>query len=158
MTVEILKLKISDLKLLENNPRTIGKDKFEKLCKDMLKDPDFLERRPVLIDKVNSDLIVYAGNQRVRAAKKLGWKEIPCIVDENLSETVKKKRIIADNLHAGEWDYDILANEWELSTLLEAGFDAENLIGEVCDLDSEEKLAKDKKTKSCPHCGAELGR
>lgn len=158
MAVEILKLKISNLKLLKNNPRTIEKEKFQKLCKDIEEDPEFLERRPVLVDKINSDLIVYAGNQRVRAAKKLGWKEIPCIVDENIPEDIKKKRILRDNLHAGEWDYDILANEWELDTLIESGFDPENLIGEVCDLDSEENPTKEKKTKLCPHCGADLGR
>src|SRR6186713_298495 len=103
---EILKLKITSLKLLENNPRTINKDKFDKLCKDMGEDPGFIERRPVLINKIGDTLNVYAGNQRVRAAKNLGWKEVPCIVDVNLDEKTMRKRVLEDNMHAGEWDYD----------------------------------------------------
>lgn len=155
---EILKLKISTLKLLEKNPRTIDKDKFQELCSSLEKDPGFLDNRPILIHKIGEELNVYAGNQRVRAAKKLGWKEVPCIIEENLSEEIIKSRILKDNLHAGEWDYDILANEWPIELLLEAGFDAEDLIGKVTELDSEDKPEKEKKSKSCPNCGADLGR
>jgi len=151
---EILKLKITSLKLLENNPRTINKDKFDKLCKDMGEDPGFIERRPVLINKIGDTLNVYAGNQRVRAAKNLGWKEVPCIVDVNLDEKTMRKRVLEDNMHAGEWDYDMLANEWELDELIGAGFNPEDLVGNV--LDSEKPEKKPKKPKLCPHCGQEI--
>lgn len=151
---ETLKLKISSLKLLESNPRTIQKDKFERLCKDMVKDPEFIERRPILINKIGDVLNVYAGNQRVRAAKKLGWREVPCIVDEDLDEKTMRHRILADNMHAGEWDYDLLANEWELDELIEAGFNPEDLVGNV--LDDKEAEKKPKKPKLCPHCGQEI--
>lgn len=153
---EILKLKISTLKLLEKNPRKIDKDKFHQLCSSLEKDPGFLDNRPILIHKIGDDLNVYAGNQRVRAAKKLGWKEVPCIVEEHLSEEIIKNRIIKDNLHSGEWDYDLLANEWPIETLLGAGFDPEDLIGKVTEIDLDDKPEKEKKTKSCPHCGADL--
>jgi DNA modification methylase len=136
---EILKLKISTIKLLEKNPRKIDKDKFQELCNSLEKDPGFLDNRPILIHKIGEDLNVYAGNQRIRAAKKLGWKEVPCIVEENLSDEIIKSRILKDNLHSGEWDYDILANEWPIETLLDAGFNAEDLLGEIEDLGSTEE-------------------
>ncbi len=152
---EIQKVSISKLKLLENNPRKITKEKFEELCKSLDDDPDFLWKRPCLVNQEGSKLIVYAGNQRVRAAKKLGWKEIPCIIDQKISKELMHKRTIRDNKASGDWDYDILANEWDYDILCEAGFTAEELTGSVIEdagSDEEEK----KKTSTCPNCGHEF--
>ena len=125
--VSIEFIDIKNLTLLQNNPRKIVKSEMDKLCDSLKKDPDFLQNRPILINKKNEILNVYAGNQRVLAAKKLKWKKVPCIIENDLNEDVIKERIIKDNRHAGEWDYDILANEWEIETLLEAGFTPEEL-------------------------------
>ncbi len=153
---EIQKVSISKLKLLENNPRKITKEKFEELCKSIDDDPDFLWKRPCLVNQRKNEMIVYAGNQRVRAAEKLGWTEIPCIIDKNLSKKLMQKRIIRDNKSSGEWDYDILANEWDYDILEEAGFTAEELTGSVvADSESTEGKKQEKKT-TCPHCGYEF--
>lgn len=119
---ELSHIKISELTLLENNPRKIDKAQFKKLCDSLEKDPGFFLNRPCLVNVKDDKRIVYAGNQRVLAAKKLGWKEIPCIVEINLPEDLIKERIIKDNKHYGEFDMDILANEWDVGLLLDAGF------------------------------------
>lgn len=119
----IKQIPIKELTLLERNPRKITKQAMEKLCDSLKSDPEFLQKRPILVNAIDGRLEVYAGNQRVRAAKKLGWKEVPCIVDENLDAETLKSRVIKDNLSAGAWDYDILANEYEIGDLLEWGFD-----------------------------------
>lgn len=162
--MKIENIPISNLTLLENNPRRISKSQMEKLCKSIKEDPDFLQKRPVLVNcvtvKDNEDgqiFHVYAGNQRVRAAKKLRIKEIPCIVDYELPEELVRKRAILDNKTFGEFDYDMLANEWEIDLLLECGFKLEELVGSLDDDEEETKESSSKtKEKTCPHCGGEL--
>ena len=151
---KVQNVNIKDLKLLEDNPRQISRKELANLASSISEDPDYLRNRPILVNRVDGVLNVYAGNQRVRAAKKLKWKQIPCIVDDDLDENTVKKRIIKDNRHGGEWDFDILANEWDLNFLLECGFTEKEL---ELTLDySEEKSEKEKKIKTCPHCGEEL--
>ena len=120
-------LKIKDLILLEKNPRKITKDQMQKLCDSLESDPDFLKKRPILVNKVEGTYHVYAGNQRIRAAKKLKWKTVPCLIDENLDEKTVKQRIIKDNQGFGEFDYDMLANEWDIDLLLAAGMTEDQL-------------------------------
>lgn len=156
MKIELLP--ISKLKLLKNNPRRITKDQMEKLKASIQSDPDFLYNRPVLINCVDGIYHVYAGNQRVRAAKSLRIKEIPCIIDQDLPEEVVKKRVIIDNKTFGEFDFDILANEWDLDILVDCGFTSEEILGCLDDEEVEEE-AEDKKAskeKVCPHCGEKL--
>src|SRR5438132_1239365 len=101
---ETVNFPIKQLTLLEKNPRTISKDQFDKLVLSLKNDPAYLWNRPVLVNKVKDTLTVYAGNQRVQAAKKLKWTKIPCIIEENLPEELIKERIIKDNAHMGRND------------------------------------------------------
>jgi hypothetical protein len=156
----IEEIPLKNLTLLERNPRKITKDQMSKLCSSIQEDPDFLFKRPVLVNHVEGKYIVYAGNQRVRAAKQLKMKTIPCFVDTYLTEDVMMKRVIKDNKTFGEFDFDMLANEFEIDILLECGFDAKDLIGsEGDDIDSLESADEPKKSKekkiSCPNCGFE---
>ena len=110
-------IKISQIKSNPNNPRLIKDDKFYKLVKSLEEDPDFCNVRPVV---VNKDMIVLGGNMRLKAAKELGWKEIPCeIVD--WSDDKQRAFTIKDNVGYGEWDWDMLANEWDAEQLNEWG-------------------------------------
>jgi len=158
--VSIDSIPIKDLTLLDRNPRKITKDQFDKLCKSIQNDPSFLFNRPCLVNNKDNQLIVYAGNQRVLAAKKLGWKDIPCIIDIDLSEEIVKERIIKDNKHYGEFDFDILGNEWDLDVLLDSGFTADEIVGSVQDIDtisnSNDKDEDDKEEKCCEKCGQKL--
>ncbi len=133
----IQELYIRDLTLLERNPRRITKDQMEKLCKSLKSDPDFLQNRPVLVHEKDGQFNVYAGNQRVKAAKKLGWKTIPCIVESGLSEERIKERVLKDNKTFGEFDFDILANEWDVDMLLECGFNVDELVGSIQEIEPE---------------------
>lgn len=123
----IVKIPIKNLTLLEKNPRTITSEQMSKLEKSLTDDPTFIERRPILVNFKDDKHIVYAGNQRVRAAKKLKWKEIACIVDENLDDEVMKDRVIKDNRTYGSFDFEMLANEFDIEKLLDAGFTPEEL-------------------------------
>lgn len=152
---EIKKIAISKLTLLENNPRKISSEQMQLLVKSLEDDPDFFNSRPCLVNQKDGKLIVYAGNQRVRAAKKLKWKEVPCIVDEDLSEARMKDRVVKDNKTFGEFDFDILANEFDIDQLVNAGFSLEELHLEVPggeDSSGEQGCSDDK----CDLCGNKI--
>ena len=146
---------IKNLTLLERNPRKITKEQMDKLCKSITDDPDFLKSRPILVNYTDGKHIVYAGNQRVRAAKLLKMKGIPCIVEKDLDPEIVRKRVVLDNKTFGEWDFDILANEFDVDMLIDCGFSAEDLIGPIQDIESpdiDKENSEDKKVKKCPHC------
>jgi ParB-like chromosome segregation protein Spo0J len=131
------KVKISEVKMNPNNPRVIKDDKFAKLVRSIQEFPKMLEIRPIV---VNSDMIVLGGNMRLKACKEAGLKEVPIILADNLTEDEQKQFIIKDNVGFGEWDWDMLANEWEPELLEEWGLNVPNW-GETPDysiLDDEE--------------------
>ena len=113
-------IEISKIKENNNNPRFINKDKFNQLVKSIKKFPEMLEKRPLVVDENN---IVLGGNMRLKALKKAGIKKVWIDVAKNWSEDQKKEFIIKDNLGYGEWDFDILANEWDLEQLDDWGLD-----------------------------------
>jgi len=103
-----------------NNPRVIKDDKFAKLVRSIQEFPKMLEIRPIV---VNSDMIVLGGNMRLKACKEAGLKEVPIILADNLTEDEQKQFIIKDNVGFGEWDWDMLANEWDQEVLEDWGLD-----------------------------------
>ena len=107
-------IKISEIKLNPNNPRLIKDDKFKKLVKSIQDFPEMLDIRPIV---VNSDMIILGGNMRFKACKEAGLKEIPVIIADNLTEEQQREFLIKDNTSGGEWDWDILANEWNAEKL-----------------------------------------
>ena len=121
--MEAKKIKISEIKLNPNNPRLIKDDKFAKLVKSVKEFPEMLDIRPIV---VNSDMIILGGNMRFRACKEAGLKEIPVIIAEGLTEQQQKEFLIKDNVSGGEWDWNMLANEWESEELTEWGLDIPN--------------------------------
>lgn len=114
------KFKISEIKLNPNNPRLIKDDKFEKLVKSIKEFPEMLDIRPIV---VNSDMVILGGNMRFKACKEAGLKEIPVIVADNLTEEQQREFLIKDNTSGGEWDFEMLANEWDVEQLEEWGLD-----------------------------------
>jgi hypothetical protein len=112
------KVKISEVKSNPNNPRLIKDDKFAKLVKSIKEFPKMLEIRPIV---VNADMIVLGGNMRLKACKEAGLKEVPIIFANDLTEDEQKQFIIKDNVGFGEWDWDMLANEWEPELLEDWG-------------------------------------
>ena len=135
----VKKLKISEIKLNPNNPRLIKDDKFEKLVKSIKEFPEMLEIRPIV---VNSDMIILGGNMRFKACKEAGLKEIPVIVADNLTEEQQREFLIKDNVSGGEWDFEMLANEWDVEELSEWGLDVPSFDPDVdySILDDEEEI------------------
>lgn len=122
---DIVQVDIKKLKLLEKNPRKISSDQMQKLCQSLESDPDFFLNRPCLVNQKDDELHVYAGNQRISAAKKLKWKQVPCIIDKDLAPELIRERIIRDNVHHGEFDWDILKVEYDPLELIDMGFTEE---------------------------------
>ena len=102
------------------NPRTIKKDKFEKLVKSIKEFPEMLELRPIV---VNGDMNIIGGNMRFKACQEIGLKEVYIIKAENLTKEQVQQFVIKDNVGFGEWDWDILANTWDTKELAEWGMD-----------------------------------
>jgi len=148
---EFCMVPLTQLILLESNPRKISKEAMDKLCNSMREDPNFFLLRPCLVNRLNGGLRVYAGNQRIRAAIRLKMKEVPCLIEDDVSEKLIKARIIKDNKTYGTFDYDILGNEYEIDELLDAGFTPEELDFNVDDIHPKEE--DEKKQHECPACG-----
>jgi ribosome-associated toxin RatA of RatAB toxin-antitoxin module len=120
--MQIKNVKISEIKTNPNNPRLIKDDKFHKLAKSIKEFPKMLEIRPIV---VNADMIVLGGNMRLKACKEAGLKEIPIIFADDLTKEQQREFIIKDNVGFGEWDWDMIANEWESEQLEEWGLDVD---------------------------------
>jgi len=118
-------VKISKVKGNPDNPRIIKNDKFKKLVKSIQDFPEMLKLRPIVVDE---DMMVLGGNMRLKASKDAGLKEVWIEVAEGLTEEQKKEFIVKDNVGFGEWEWDMLANEWDSVQLAEWGLDVwENL-------------------------------
>jgi ParB-like chromosome segregation protein Spo0J len=109
------------------NPRIIKDDKFKKLVKSIQEFPQMLELRPIVVD---SNMVVLGGNMRLKACIAAGLKEVPIIVADQLTDAQKGEFIIKDNVGFGEWDWDLLANEWEPDALIDWGLDLPILMDE----------------------------
>ena len=113
-------VKISKVKGNPSNPRIIKNDKFKKLVKSIQEFPEMLKLRPIVVDE---DFMVLGGNMRLKASKDAGLSEVWIDIAEGLSEEQKKEFIVKDNVGFGEWEWDILANEWDSVQLAEWGLD-----------------------------------
>jgi len=118
--MKVEKVSVNKIKVNPNNPRLIKDDKFAKLVQSIKDFPEMLEIRPIV---VNDDMIILGGNMRYKACKEAGLKEIPIIKASNLSEEKQREFLIKDNVSGGEWDWDMLANEWDVDQLTEWGLD-----------------------------------
>ncbi len=117
-----LKKLVSILLVKENpdNPRFIKDSKFKKLVKSIKAFPEMLEKRPIVVDE---DMVVLGGNMRLKACKSAGLFEVWIDIAKGWTEEQKREFIVKDNVGFGEWDWDILANEWDVQKLVEWGVD-----------------------------------
>ena len=127
-------LKISEVKNNPNNPRLIKDDKFKKLVTSIQEFPEMLDTREVV---VNQDHVILGGNMRFKAAKEAGLKEVPVkIVDWD--EDKQRQFIIKDNVAGGEWDWDMMANEWDADELDAWGLDLPTDWAEETEVEEDE--------------------
>jgi len=118
-----------------NNPRIIKDIKFKQLVKSIQDFPQMLELRPIVIDENN---IVLGGNMRLKACQEAGLTEVPVVQAKDLSEEQKKEFIVKDNVGYGEWDWDDLANNWDVEQLTEWGLDIPNFEPEVLEAEEDD--------------------
>jgi DNA modification methylase len=136
---------IGTIKNNPNNPRVIKDDKFKKLVQSIKDLPEMAEVRPIV---VNTDMVVLGGNMRLKAMREAGWKDVPIqVVDWD--EDKQRQFIIKDNVSGGEWDWEMLANEWDTEELQEWGLDlpdfdnAKELEAEEDDYEMPDELQTD---------------
>jgi ParB-like chromosome segregation protein Spo0J len=144
-------LPIKSLKDHTKNPRQIGKDQLARLGN--LIDKFGLIDKPI----VNADMTIIGGHQRVKVLKKQKAKTVQCWQsDRQLTDEEVDELCIGLNLNQGRFDFEILANEWDVLKLLDYGFTEEQLLGtckEAEEVLAADKQEKKKKEKLCPACG-----
>jgi site-specific DNA-methyltransferase (adenine-specific) len=132
--MQVTKVKINSIKTNPKNPRLIKDDKFKKLVNSIKEFPQMLELRPIVVDENN---IILGGNMRHKACIEAGLKEVYIVQAKDLTELQKDEFIVKDNVGFGEWDWDILANEWDTDKLTDWGLDLP-LDVSVQELEAEE--------------------
>ena len=115
-----MKLEINKLKPNKDNPRIIKDYKFKKLVKSIKEFPEMMELRPIIVDE---DMTILGGNMRYKASIEAGLKEVPVKIAKGLTEEKKQEFIVKDNVGFGEWEWNILANEWDSKNLDKWGLD-----------------------------------
>jgi len=136
----------------DHNPRRIGKDAFAKLCSSVKAFPKMMAVRGIVVD---SDNVIIGGTQRYRACVANVMTEVTSEWmkhADGFTEDERRRFIIADNAPeglAGEWDFDMLANNFDVSELIAAGFSEEELTGMLDGTDGDDEEDPDR----CPTCG-----
>jgi DNA modification methylase len=133
--MQSIKTKISEVKLNPNNPRLIKDDNFKKLVQSIKDFPEMLDIRPIV---VNADMVILGGNMRFKACKEAGLKEVPIIIADNLTEEQQREFLIKDNVSGGEWDFEMLGNEWDTEQLEEWGLEVPSFETEVLEASEED--------------------
>jgi len=140
---------ISSIYPNKENPRIVNKAKFEKLKKSIQEFPEMLKLRPII---VNESYIVLGGNMRYKAIIELGFTEVPIIKAEDLTERQAQEFIIKDNLSFGDWDFDMLANEWDSVDLEDWGLDVWQNEDDIIAHEDTTEESKEEKVV-CALCG-----
>ena len=138
-------MKITEIKPNPNNPRIIKDNKFKQLVKSIQDFPQMLELRPIVIDENN---IVLGGNMRLKACQEAGLTDVPVVLAKDLTEEQKKEFIVKDNVGYGEWDWDDLANNWDVEQLTEWGLDIPNFDAEVLEAEEDDFAVPDGGTET----------
>lgn len=116
-------MKLSKIKKNPNNPRLIRDEKFERLKRSLKEFPQMMNLRPIVIDEAG---VILGGNMRFEALKANGLKEIPdewVKRAEELTDDEKARFVITDNSSFGEYDWELIANEWTDYPLEDWGLD-----------------------------------
>lgn len=145
---EIKYVPVDSLKSHPQNPRLIKDEEFRKLCDD-IRDIDYFEVRPILC---NPEMVIFAGNMRWRAAKEIGMAQVPVSIMD-ISEEQQRKIMILDNRHRGIWDFEMLANSFDIQELIGAGFSNKELHLDLPKMSTENlEDGPEKEEEKRPHC------
>lgn len=147
----VQKVDIRTVKENKKNPRYIRDNKFKKLVKSIKEFPEMLEYRPIIVDE---NMTILGGNMRYKAAKAAGLFEIYIDVVKDWTDKQKEQFIIKDNVGFGDWDWDLLANEWDVQDLNDWGLNLPEF--EPNNIDINEAVEVSDEGDKCPECGRKL--
>lgn len=135
-------MKLSNIKPNPKNPRIIKDEKFKKLVQSIKDFPEMMEKRPmVCVTDVDKKIYPLGGNMRLKAIQELGHKEIPdtwVMLADSWTQEQRNEFTIKDNVGFGEWDWDSLANEWDVEKLDEWGLDVPGFEPEVLEAEEDD--------------------
>ena len=146
-------VKISEPKPNEHNPRYINKANFKKLVNSLKEFPKMLEVRPLVIDE---NMIVLGGNMRLKALTEAGFKEVLVHQITDWTDDEKNQFIIKDNSSFGSWDWEILANEWNMQKIVDWGVDLPKEMFADDDDPVKENMQDEIPQEICPTCGSKM--
>lgn len=149
--VKIYVEKIAKLVHNDANPRTIRQKGQEALEKSLTDFPQMKQIREIVVDE---NLLILAGDKRVYTLEGMGYTEVLVKMVTGLTDRQKREFIIKDNNHNGEYDTDVLANQWDMAELKQWGVPDFKLPGGDDDQPKDKKSIADK-TLCCPSCGYE---
>ena len=142
-------MRLSDIKPNPDNPRTATKEDIEKLKNSITELPKMMKLRPIVVDKNN---VIVGGNQRYHALQALGKTEIPdewVARADDFTEEELKRFVVQDNVSSGSWDWDILANQYELEDLEAWGLEMP-LNEKIDDMEDGEEIEVDQSVQIEP--------
>lgn len=148
--IDITQLEYNDGQLqgCPKNPRYIKENEYASLKKSLLSSPEFLEYKPLMVyEYEDGKYVTICGNMRLKAANELladgneQFSVLPCFILKAETPIAKiKEYAIKDNVQAGSWDWDDLANDdWNVDELQEWGIDCSFLT----DAEETDELGKE---------------
>lgn len=143
---------IDNLITSDHNPRKIKRKEYEDLKKSLTEFPEMKQLREVVVDENRN---ILAGHQRLFALKDLGFAEVTVKQCFGLTEKQKRRFMALDNDHSGDWDMDIIANEWDVDDLKDWGIKSIKVPSMRADSEKEDVQFEAEKHKDveCPNCG-----
>lgn len=122
MKIKIItkKVKLADIKLNAENPRTITKENMARLVKSIVDFPEMLQMREIVVDET---MTVLGGNMRTLALRDAGVEEVTAKICTGLTARQKREFVIKDNSTFGSWDMESLAKSWADEPLAAWGMD-----------------------------------
>lgn len=141
LPIESVEQNTGQIEGLPSNPRQWTQTDIDRLAKSLEETPELFEARPLIVYPYKDKYVILGGNLRFSATKKLKMQEVPVhILDEDLSLEKLKEIVIKDNGSFGDWDMDMLANEWDDLPLKDWGVNIawDNIYLEETDFSKEE--------------------
>lgn len=151
INISALELNEGQINGVPKNPRYLKGEEHDKLKKSLKDSPELLQYKSLMVCATkNNTFVVVCGNMRLRICQELhnegveGFDALPCFVlNKDVPIAKIKEYAIKDNVQAGNWDWDELANgDWEVDDLQDWGVDC-SFLTESEDADNLEKKEKE---------------
>ena len=149
ITTETKTVKLSEIRINPENPRTITEKDMAYLVKSLQEFPDMMKLREIVVDE---DGMILGGNMRFRALQQIGEKECLVKIVKGLIPEQKREFIIRDNTTHGEWDFDALANNWDDLPLAEWAVDIPKAWMAPEEKSQDESELEEPQIIICPKC------